>query len=179
MYSKPSSKRRSPKKQEDLNLVPILDAVFIFIFFLLFTASFTKYKNMKSIFPIASSTPIISDKPKLNLIIEIEENKISIYRDSPSVLFKEITKENNQFDFAGFHQTLVELKKEFPHENTAILIPKFDYNYEQIVDFIDKIRLLEKSDHAIYIKNKDGTDQKSETLFGEVIFGNIMSENNE
>lgn len=179
MYSKPSSRRRTPKKQEELNLVPILDAVFIFIFFLLFTASFTKYKNMKSVFPVSSSSPVITDKPRLNLIIEIEENKISIYRDTPSILFKEINKENNQFNFSDFHQTLVTLKKEFPNENTAILIPKFDYNYEQIVNFIDKIRLLEKTDEAIYIKKQDGTDSKSETLFGEVIFGNIMSENNE
>ena len=48
-------KRKEPVKR--LNLIPILDAVFIFIFFLLMSANFIKIYEVQSDVPIVSTTP--------------------------------------------------------------------------------------------------------------------------
>ena len=54
-YRTPTS-RRTKKKKQGLNLIPILDAIFILIFFLLMSAQFVK------IYEIGSDVPIVSDQ---------------------------------------------------------------------------------------------------------------------
>ncbi len=51
------TRKRKKKGYAPLNLVPIMDAVFIFIFFLIMSSSFVK------MFEIQSDVPIISDAP--------------------------------------------------------------------------------------------------------------------
>ena len=65
MYRVPS-RRKTKKQMAKPNLIPILDAVFIFIFFLLMSANFIK------IFEISSDVPIVStvEPPKSLLILD-------------------------------------------------------------------------------------------------------------
>ena len=56
-YKLPSRRRRA-KKGDGINLTPILDAVFIFIFFLILSAQFIKT------FEINSDIPLVSDITK-------------------------------------------------------------------------------------------------------------------
>ena len=59
--------KRKKKKVERLNLIPILDAVFIFIFFLLMSAQFLEIYQVGSDLPIATDAPPPKDKDPLNL----------------------------------------------------------------------------------------------------------------
>jgi hypothetical protein len=40
---------------------------------------------------------------------------------------------------------------------------------------MDSVRKLEKTDEAIYLKNKDGIEEKLKELFSKIIFSNLMS----
>jgi len=40
---------------------------------------------------------------------------------------------------------------------------------------MDSVRLLEKTDEAIFRKDKDGMDVKVQTLFSNILFSNLMS----
>lgn len=176
MIKLPSS-RRKKKADEKLNLVPIMDAVFIFIFFLLMSANFVK------IFEISSDVPIVSDqeppKPKkdpLALTITIEDKGIVLSKGIPSREFKTIPKlGDGKYDLDLLHTTIVELKKANLDEESVILEPIADLTYEDIVGIMDAVRLLRNTDEAIFKKNKDGIDEKIKLLFPQILFGNLMS----
>lgn len=172
----PSTKRKA-KKEEKLNLTPIMDAVFIFIFFLLMSASFLK------IYEIASDIPIISDqeppkdqKDPLALTLTAETNTITFSRGIPSRSFRTFKRDSNgEFNYEEIHQFLVDLKKKHVDENTIIFEPSGDLTYEEIVKIMDAVRMLNRTDEAIYKKNKDGIDEKVKELFSKIIFSNLMS----
>lgn len=176
MLRVPTSRKRK-KPEEKLNLVPIMDSVFIFIFFLLMSATFLK------IYEIGSPIPIISDKepPKqekdpLALTLTVEDNKMILSRGVPSRDFKTFRRQaDGSFDLLDLHATLIDLKKKFVEEDTIIFQPVGDLQYEEIVNILDSVRMLEKTDEAIFKTNKEGLDEKVELLFDKIIFSNLMS----
>ncbi len=176
MIKLPSSRRRK-KAEEKLNLTPVMDAVFIFIFFLLMSANFVK------VFEISSDVPIVSDqeppKPKkdpLALTLTIEDRAIILSRGIPSRQFKTIPKmADGKYDVDQLHTTIVELKKSNLDEESVILEPIADLSYEEIVNIMDAVRLLRNTDEAIFKKNKEGLDEKVKLLFPQILFGNLMS----
>ena len=176
MIKLPSS-RRKKKPEEKLNLVPIMDAVFIFIFFLLMSANFVK------VFEISSDVPIVSDqeppKPKkdpLALTLTIEEKGIVLSKGIPSREFKTIARlADGKYDLETLHNTIISIKKANLDEESIILEPIADLSYEEIVGIMDAVRLLKNTDEAIFKKNKDGLDERIKLLFSQILFGNLMS----
>ena len=69
----------------------------------------------------------------------------------------------------------MQLKKQHAKEKTIVLEPKVDLDYEMIVKIMDAIRMLDKTDEEIYIKDKDGIDLRVKELFNKIVFGNLMS----
>lgn len=175
-YRTPTS-RRKKKAQQGLNLIPILDSVFIFIFFLLMSAQFVKIFEINSDVPLISNEepPKNKDKP-LALTVTIDKNGFVISTGVPSTTIKKINKMTSKdYDLATLHDFLVQLKKQNKKENTVVLEPVVDITYEEIVKIMDSVRMLKKTDDSIYIQDKDGIDIKIEKLFDNIIFGNLMS----
>lgn len=175
MYRAPS-RRKSKHEIKKPNLIPILDAVFIFIFFLLMSANFLK------IFEISSDVPIISDRqppendPPLALTLKIYGENIVVYQGLPSRPVKKISKTSSgEYDLEELHSYLIQLKMKHKNEKTIILEPLIDVSYEIIVNIMDSIRMLKKTDPSIWIKGKNGSDIKVPELFNNIIFGNIQS----
>lgn len=175
MYKRPS--RRSKKHEVTRpNLIPILDAVFIFIFFLLMSANFVK------IFEISSDVPIVSDAepPKnqkpLALTLKVDNESIRAYVGVPSRRvrsFKRISR--GKYDLESLHNWLITIKKKNKKEKSVILEPLIDLTYEEIVNIMDSVRLLRNTDPDIYRKTKSGLDEKVRELFDNIVFGNIRS----
>ncbi len=176
MLRVPTSRKRK-KPEAKLNLVPIMDSVFIFIFFLLMSASFLK------IYEIGSDVPIISDseppknqKDPLALTLEIETDEIILSRGIPSRPFKRLKRQaDGEFNYEELHSVLIGIKKQHVDEDTIIFEPKGDLTYEEIVKIMDAVRMLNKTDEAIFKTNKDGIDEKINKLFSKIIFSNLMS----
>lgn len=176
MYRLPSRRMKKHNATKP-NLIPILDAVFIFIFFLLMSANFVQIFEISSDVPIIStSKPLKSKKKPLALTIKIRKNKIQIYTGIPSKLRKTINKiSKKQFDLITLHTFLLKLKKERPSERTAIMEPIYNVNYELLVKIMDSVRMLNSTDTAIYYKDKNGMEKKAKSLFDNIVFGNIQS----
>lgn len=176
MLKVPTSRKRK-KPDEKLNLVPIMDSVFIFIFFLLMSASFLK------IYEIGSDVPIVSDaeppknqKDPLALTLVIDTNEITLSRGIPSRPVRKFARQGDgQFNYEELHSVLVGLKKQHVDENSIIFEPVGDLTYEEIVKIMDSVRMLNKTDEAIFKTNKDGLDEKIKDLFSKIIFSNLMS----
>lgn len=176
MLKVPSSRKRK-KPDEKLNLVPIMDSIFIFIFFLLMSATFLK------IYEVGSDVPIISDQepPKLEkeplaLTLRIETNQMTLSRGVPSKTIQTFTRQpDGSWNLEPLHAMLIALKRDHIDENSIILEPEGDLTYEEIVNIMDAVRKIEKTDEAIYKKNKDGIDERLKELFNKIIFSNLMS----
>lgn len=160
MYRKPSS-RRIKRKSAPLNLVPILDAVFILIFYLLMSAQFFKTYEIGSDYPLSSNQPPPPQVEKrLNLIISMDENKIEIKKGLEESIHRVVS--YTEEDYLGQLNTiLVNLKKSYPKENVAIVSPSEKVPYKVLVKILDNIR------------NEYLSEGQARPLFNEIIFGNI------
>lgn len=176
MYRAPS-RRSNRKPDQRLNLIPILDSVFIFIFFLLMSASFLKIYEIQSDVPILSAgKPPKNKKKPLALTVKIHPSSIEIYTGVPASLVKSFSKlPSGDYDLESMHSLLIGIKKSNMQEKSAIFEPKADINYEELTKIMDAVRMLRKTDPALYYKDKDGLDVKVESLFNNIVFGNIQS----
>lgn len=177
MSYKLPTKRRRVKEDEKLNLIPILDAVFIFIFFLLMSAQFIKIYEIASDVPIVSSSPPPKDDKKpLALTLKIDNKGFVLSTGIPSRQIKTIRKtQEGEYDFITLHDYLIELKKANKSEKSIVFEPVVNISYEEIVKIMDAVRMFRNTDDAIYTKDKDGLDMKIEELFPKIVFGNLLT----
>lgn len=143
------------KKIEKLNLVPILDSVFIFIFFLLMSAQFV------DVYEIGSSVPMTKEvkeekqeKDPLNLTLEVTKTQIVVKTGLRSIRSRTFASEQKN----EIKEYLTELKRQHPKENTMILKADPKISFQNLVSVIDSTQ------------NHDaGKDKK---LFDQIVFDN-------
>lgn len=142
------------KKPEKINLVPILDAVFIFIFFLLMSAQFV------DVYEIGSSVPMTKeakeekqDKDPLNLTLEVTKDQIIVKTGLRSTRSRTFASEQKK----EMKEYLVELKRQHPKENTMILKADPKISFQYLVTVIDSTQ-----------SSKDSKDK----LFEQIVFDN-------
>ena len=70
--------KRKIAKPPKLNLIPILDAIFIFIFFLLMSAQFIDIYEIGSDAPISASSDKHPEKDPLNLTLVLKNDSIVV-----------------------------------------------------------------------------------------------------
>jgi len=162
MYKKASARlSRRNKKVTVLNLVPILDAVFIFIFFLLVSTNFLSLTQIETQVPIISENLEDSDKDPLGLTLLISKTGIEVLTGVDGRVIKEIKKSSDGHDLLSLQETLISLKANHGDETTAILEPSKDVNYLELIKIMDATRI-------------NAQDQSE--LFGNILFGNIDRE---
>jgi biopolymer transport protein ExbD len=170
------SRRKRKEPPQRLNLIPILDAVFIFIFFLLMSANFIKIFEVQSDVPIISSDSPPPKKNPLALTVKVTGTGINLYKGVPSRLIKKISKTaTGDYDLENLHTYIVKLKQNFKDERSVILEPIVDIDYETIVKVMDALRLFRNTDDKVWIKDKDGVETQAKYLFDKIVFGNIRS----
>lgn len=167
--------KRKQKQARKLNLIPILDAVFIFIFFLLMSAQFLE------IYEIDSDAPAVkmvdkNDKDKkepLNLTLEISDKEIKVFTGVDANLVTSISKTDKDYDLEKLKKTLVDLKVKNSEETSVVLRPKENVPYNQIVKIIDTARKLKDTEPELIVETKDG-QKKTRKLFDQIIFETII-----
>ena len=173
------SRRKKKGPPGRVNLIPILDAIFIFIFFLLLSSSFLNIFEIQSPLPMASEAEPppskVKEKP-LNLTLKITNNALRIYTGLPGRLTKTFSKRpDNSYPLDELRVYLIDLKGRHLKEKTIIFEPKIDLRYEDLVKIMDTVRILKKTDPAFYLKGDDGIEERVNDLFSDIMFGNIQS----
>lgn len=146
---------RTIKKPEKLNLVPILDSVFIFIFFLLMSAQFVDVYEIGSTVPMrkeAADKP--DEKEPLNLTLEVDKDK--------NIVVKTGLKAPRSRSFASTQYPelktyLRELKDQHPKENTMILKADPKVPFQALITVIDSTQ---------------ETTESKKKLFEQIVFDN-------
>jgi len=167
---------KKTREEPWINIVPLLDAIFVFLFFLMFSTAFVHFYEVPSVAPIASDSEPPPDAKPLALTLRILEDGIEVYTGIPASLQKKIgVLKPETYNLEELHQYLLQIKKDHAGEKTIILNPEVDLTYAKLVEIIDSVRILKKTDPEIFSKDKDGIDIKVNTFFTDVLFGNIQS----
>lgn len=127
---------RKLKKPEKLNLVPILDSVFIFIFFLLMSAQFLDVYEIGSSVPMTKEVPDNSEKDPLNLTVRIFKDKIEFQAGTKHPTVKTFSHEEKEHIL----QFLSELKRAHSSENTLIVKADSKIPFQTVISVIDQTR---------------------------------------
>ena len=141
------------------------------------SASFLKIFEIQSDVPLISAgKPPKSKKKPLALTVKVHPSSVEVYTGVPARLRKSFSKlPSGDYDLESLHNYLITIKRRNLEEKTVILEPKADINYEVLTKIMDSLRMLRKTDPALYTKDRDGLDVKIEALFDNIIFGNIQS----
>ncbi len=159
---------REEQKMERLNLVPIMDAVFIFIFFLLFSAQFIKIYQLETQAPIISTIPSDKkfDKEPLSLKIKLSNRKIDVFTGVISKLeFSLYLDEENSLQILS--EKLIELRKVHPQDDEAIIAPDISVPYRDIIKVIEAVQKIPEG--LTLSVDKDGEVKNLKKIFSNVV----------
>ncbi|MGH1469516.1 MAG: biopolymer transporter ExbD [Bdellovibrionales bacterium] len=142
---------------EKLNLVPIMDAVFIFIFFLLFSAQFIKIFEIETAAPIVSEVPedVKLDKDPLNLIVKVYNRKIELVTGVDQKIESTYFKNDPKYP-EKIKDNVLKLRLSHPVEDHIVISPLSDIEYDEIIQVIDMVQTLPKG-KVFKVKVKEKT----------------------
>lgn len=158
------------------NVIPILDAVFIFIFFLLMSAQFLE------IYEIGSDAPAVKTisednkdkKPPLNLTLVVKPSEIVVKTGLEGNVAKTIGLKDGNYDFGVLAQSLIDLKRKHVSETSVIIKPDSKVEYKKLVFIMDTCREVPSGSPAVIAKDDKGKTVETRDLFNQIIFETII-----
>ena len=121
--------------RNDINIVPMLDVMVILIFFLIFTAVFSKMNILELNLPVDGGPP-----PVLPAVLELEvivrEGGIEV-ADRNTGLLQRLPDTAQGKDFEGLSNYLRRVKIRFPEKKDATVLLEADIPYDTMVQAMD------------------------------------------
>lgn len=149
---------RMKKGIPKLNLIPILDSVFIFIFFLLMSTQFVQTHEIGTEAPSVRTTDTPHKKDPLNLTAKIFKDQVILTTGLDDKVYKTIKKVDGKYDIEAFKNALFAIKKNNKKESSIVFKPEKKVKYSDIISLMDSAR----GDESIGMK-----------LFTEVAFSPV------
>jgi biopolymer transport protein ExbD len=124
--------------RNDINIVPMLDVMIILIFFLIFTAVFSKMNILELNLPLDGGPP-----PELPAVLELEVivrgHAIEV-ADRHTGLLQRLPNGAEGHDFAGLSNYLRRVKIRFPEKKDATVLLEADIPYDTLVQAMDTMK---------------------------------------
>jgi biopolymer transport protein ExbD len=180
----------------EMNVVSFMDVLTTLLFFLLLSASFTKYAAVPASGTPTQLAPKQADpKPQfaLELVLHspteatvwlgplaglriVDEAKLRAHlatvgfkgTESTGWLRKVSVGSPKDMETA-LHETIVPIKKSFPTEQSAVIAMADGVKYEEMVDVIQSVRTLDKKDKGLETVDPMGNPVRSRILFPTII----------
>ena len=125
----------------DLNIVPMIDMMVILVFFLIFTAVFSKTSILELNLPTGNAS--VPELPEgLQLEVIVRDGAIEVADRATGVL-KSLPSTADGYDLAGLAEYLRAVKTRFPanQDVTILLAPAIPYDV--LVQVMDTVRVYE------------------------------------
>ena len=126
--------------RHDLNIVPMIDMMVILVFFLIFTAVFSKTSILELNLPAATNTT--EPPPGLQLEVIVRPGAIEV-ADRKSGLLQSLPNLGGAYDYAGLGSYLARVKERFPGNDAATILLAPDIPYDVLVQVMDVVRVRE------------------------------------
>ena len=128
--------------RDDLNIVPMIDMMVILVFFLIFTAVFSKTNILQLNLP-ASNTSAPVDLPKgLKLEVIIRADDV-VVNDRNSGPLKVLPNTATGLDLDGLSLFIRQVKSQFPDMTDATVLPSPATSYDTLVQVMDTVRVYQ------------------------------------
>jgi biopolymer transport protein ExbD len=132
---------RYHRGRDDLNIVPMIDMMVILVFFLIFTAVFSKTNILQLNLPSSQSVPV--DLPKdlqLEIIVHPQELVIN---DANSGPLKVLPNLPTGYDLNSLSEFMRAVKSKFPGKTEAKVLLAPEIAYDVLVQVMDTVRVYE------------------------------------
>ena len=128
--------------RDDLNIVPMIDMMVILVFFLIFTAVFSKTNILQLNLP-SNSMAAMPELPKgLKLEVIVHPDDIVI-NDRNSGPLKRLANLPAGYDLGGLSLFMRNVKSQFPDMTDASVLLAPDVPYEVLVQIMDTVRVYQ------------------------------------
>jgi biopolymer transport protein ExbD len=126
--------------RHEINVVPMIDMMIILVFFLIFTAVFTKTNVLELNLPGADSA--VPDLPKgLNLEVIVRKEAIEVADRGTGVL-RTVPLAAQQYDLKSLSEYLKLVKSKYPDTTAATILLEQDVQYDTLVQVMDTVRVF-------------------------------------
>jgi len=133
---------RYHRGRDDLNIVPMIDMMVILVFFLIFTAVFSKTNILQLNLP-ANANAVPLDLPQgLKLEVIIRPNDLVI-NDRNSGPLKVIENTASGYDLENLSEFMRRVKSQFPQMTDATILPSPSVSYDTLVQVMDTVRIYQ------------------------------------
>ena len=127
--------------RHEINVVPMVDMMLILVFFLIFSAVFTKTNILELNLPGADTA--VPDLPEgLNLEVIIRKSGIEI-ADRGTGLLRTVPLVGATYDLKGVSDYLQLVKSKYPDKTDATILLEQDIEYETLVKVMDTVRVFQ------------------------------------
>ena len=130
------------KRIERLNLIPILDAIFIFIFFLLLSAEFVQLGEVAmKVDPLVKGAQGGGGQKETSVNLFLKKKLVVLKTDHESIKEKTVLKIDHEKNYLKeLHKKLVELKKKMPDERKIKVWPSDTVSYERVLKVVEVVK---------------------------------------
>ena len=126
--------------RHDINVVPMIDMMIILVFFLIFTAVFTKTNILELNLPGADSA--VPDLPQgLNLEVIVRADKIEV-ADRGTGLLQTLPSQQGTYDLKGLQDYLTLVKSKYNDKTDATILLEQEIAYDTLVKVMDTVRVF-------------------------------------
>ena len=136
--------------RHELNMVPMIDVMVILVFFLIFTAVFSKTNILELNLPAPNSTP-----PETPLGFQLEvivRHGLIEVADQSTGLLKSLPSTADGYDLKGLSEFLQRVKTKFPDLHNANLLLERDISYDDLIQVMDTVRQFDVPDSKTFEK---------------------------
>ena len=132
---------RYHRGRDDLNIVPMIDMMVILVFFLIFTAVFSKTNILQLNLPTNSSAPVDLPKTlKLEVIIRPDDLVVNDRNSGP---LKTIANTASGYDLDHLSEFMRQVKSQFPQMTDATILSGPEVPYDTLVQVMDTVRVYQ------------------------------------
>ena len=128
------------KGRHDLNIVPMIDMMVILVFFLIFSAVFTRTHVLELNLPGADAA--VPDLPEgLNLEVIVRQSGIDVADRGTGVL-RQLPRGAGEYDLKGLSEYLQLVKSKYPEHRDATILLEPEIAYDTLVQVMDTVRVF-------------------------------------
>ncbi len=127
--------------RDDLNIVPMIDMMVILVFFLIFTAVFSKTDILQLNLPSNNPTAMVLPKG-LKLEIIVRPNDILV-NDRNSGPLKDFESKGGAYDYDSLSVFMRTVKSQFPQMTDATVLLGPNVQYDVLVQVMDAVRVYQ------------------------------------
>lgn len=129
------------KAASDLNILPMIDMMVILVFFLIFTAVFSKTSILELNLPSGDNS--VPDLPQgLQLEVIVRDGAIEV-SDRSTGLLRSLPRTAGDYDLKGLSEYLAQVKGKFPDKQDVTILLAPEISYDVLVQVMDTVRVYE------------------------------------